>query len=409
MPRADQLSSYKPIAATFVTLALVYGVWYAYSVFLVALLREFGWSRSVLAGAFSLFTLVHGGLGLPLGWLADRVGPRRLIVVGGAVLGAALLLDGAIERPWQLYLTFGLMTALGIATAGWVPAVMLVQRAFPHRIGTALGFTSAGVGFGIFLVVPICQWLIDQVGWRWAFRFAGLVVAAWVIPATLWLVRDTPPRAPDAAPAAAAAPPARGDGARRELTLGAAMRTLPFWLFATLQASVSFANQMLLVHQIAYLVDHGIQSLMAASVVSVIGITSVCGKIGGGWVSDFVDRRVTYTVGTTLTAASIGALGLLAVHPTPGWAYLYGVLIGVGYSIPAAITPAIINDVFRGRHFGAIFGSFQIAGALGGATGPWVAGRVFDVTGSYAPAFIAAAVAAGVATAALWGTRRRTR
>jgi MFS family permease len=166
---------------------------------------------------------------------------------------------------------------------------------------------------------------------------------------------------------------------------------------------------MLLVHQVAYLVDHGIPSLMAASVVSVIGITSVCGKIGGGWVSDFVDRRVTYTIGTTFTAASIGALGLLALHPAPGWAYLYGVLIGVGYSIPAAITPALLSDVFRGRHFGAIFGSFQIASALGGAAGPWVAGRVFDVTGSYAPAFLAAVGAAGAATAALWGTRRRAR
>lgn len=407
MPRADQISSYKPIAATFVTLGLVYGVWYAYSVFLVALLREFGWSRSVLAGAFSLFTLVHGGIGLPLGWLADRVGPRRLIVVGAAGLGAALVLDGAIDRPWQLYLTFGLMTALGVAAAGWVPAVMLVQRAFPHRIGTALGFTSAGVGFGIFLVVPICQWLIDQVGWRWAFRITGLAIAAWVIPATLWLVRDAPARAPGPAPAPTPPPVARAGGARPELTLGAAMHTLPFWLFATLQACVSFANQMLLVHQVAYLVDHGIPSLMAASVVSVIGITSVCGKIGGGWVSDFMDRRVTYTVGTTFTAASIGALGLLALHPTPGWAYLYAVLIGIGYSIPAAITPAVLNDVFRGRHFGAIFGSFQVTGALGGAAGPWVAGRVFDVTGSYAPAFIAAVIAAGVATAALWGTRRR--
>ena len=166
----------------------------------MALLREFGWSRSVLAGAFSIFTLVHGAAGLPLGWLADRVGPRRLVLVGGALLGLALCLDGAATRPWHLYVTFGLLTSAGVALAGWVPAVILVQRWFPHRVGTAIGITSSGIGTGIFLVVPTCQWLIDTVGWRWAWRIAGIVVCAWIVPAALFLVKD-PPRA--SAPATA--------------------------------------------------------------------------------------------------------------------------------------------------------------------------------------------------------------
>src|SRR5512145_1110323 len=87
-----------------VTLALAYGVWYAYSVFLVALLREFGWSRSVLAGAFSIFTLVSGGAGPVLGGLADRFGPRRLILAGGLLLGASLWADSLITEAWHLYL-----------------------------------------------------------------------------------------------------------------------------------------------------------------------------------------------------------------------------------------------------------------------------------------------------------------
>src|SRR5262245_64467713 len=108
--------SYRPLVATFVTLTLVYGLWYAYSVFLVALLREFGWSRSVLAGAFSVFTLVHGGAGLPLGWVADRFGPRRVVLAGAAFLGAALWLDASISAPGQLYLPLGLLTRAVLAT-----------------------------------------------------------------------------------------------------------------------------------------------------------------------------------------------------------------------------------------------------------------------------------------------------
>lgn len=394
----------RSVAATAVTLGLVYGLWYAYSVFLVALLREFGWSRSVLAGAFSLFTLVHGGTSAPLGWLSARVGPRRLVLMGSVLLACGLVLDGAVQRPWQLYLTFGVVTALGVACAGWVPAVMLVQRWYPHRFGTALGLTGAGIGLGIAVVVPACQSMIDLLGWRWAFRILAAVVIAWVVPATLWIVRESPPIAPGHAPSAA--PSAGGD----DRPLADVVRSRGFWLLAAMQILMSFANQMLQVHQVAYLVDVGLPTLAAASVVGVIGIASIVGKAGGGFVSDVIGRRPTYTIGAGCVVLSMGVLALVGAWPRRALAYLYGILIGVGYAAPSALSPAIISDVVRGRHFGPVFGMLQVAGALGAAVGPWTAGRVFDATGSYAPAFLLAVVAAAAATTAVWLTasvRRR--
>jgi len=397
----------RSIAATFVTLGLAYGVWYAYSVFLVALLREFGWSRTLLAGAFSVFTLVHGLVGPLAGSIADRLGPRRLTLAGAVMLAAGLLLDGAVTRPWHLYLAFGVLTALGVACAGWVPAVVLVQRWFPHRIGTALGLTSAGIGAGIFVVAPACQWMVEVAGWRWAFRAVGLGVAAWMIPATLWLVRE---------PAAAAGAPGVPQDGRvpaaaqaGDITPRHALGTRAFWALAVAMLSASFVNQMLLVHQVAYLVDHGIDALMAASVVGVVGLASIAGKAGGGWFSDSFGREETYTLGMALVMLSMAALGLVAVAPGPLPAYVYGALVGVGYSITAPLMPALINDVFRGRHFGAIFGMLHAANAFGGGLGPWVAGRVFDATGSYAPAFAAAAGSALLSTAAIWTARRGRR
>jgi MFS family permease len=386
-------------AVAFANLALVYGVWYAYGVFLVALLHEFGWSRSVLAGAFSIFTLVHGGLGYPLGGLVDRLGPRRVILAGGVVLALGLVLDSAVTRPWHLYLTFGVVTAVGIGCAGWVPTVILVQRWFPERMGTALGFVSAGVGFGIVLVVPACQWLIETVGWRWAFRVAALGATAWILPATLWLVAE--PRGP-MGPAQAPVPAAG-------LALAEAARTRQFWLLALLQASVSFSNQMLQVHQVAFLVDHRIPPLVAASVVSAVGISSMLGKAGGGWLSDLLGRRILYTAGIAAVAGAIGVLGLVSLRPSASMAFGYAVLLGVGYAIPAAITPVLVRDVFPGRHFGAIFGTLQVANALGGASGPWVAGRIFDATGSYGSAFATALAVLGLAAGALWAIRRHER
>jgi MFS family permease len=379
--------------ATFVTLGLTYGVWYSFAVFLVALLREFGWSRSVVAGAFSLFTLVHGLAAYPIGWCCDRFGPRRPVLIGALLLAAGLLCDAVVTRPWHFYLAFGVLTSLGVATAGWVPAVVIVQRWYPQRMGTMLGFTSAGIGVGIFLVGPLSQVLIDLVGWRDAYRALAILIALWIVPASLWLLRD-PPRRP-------AAPPTAG-AAAVEAGLRAAAASRRFWLIALAQGSASFANQMLLAHQVAFLVDHGVTALAAASVVGVVGLASIVGKGGGGWASDIVGREITYTTGMTVVAASIGTLGILALSGAAGGAYVYGALVGVGYAVTAPLMPAVVSDLYRGRHFGAIFGAVQVANAVGGSAGPWAAGRVFDSTGTYAPAFVAALAATAVSTSTMW-------
>jgi MFS family permease len=314
------------------------------------------------------------------------------VLAGGALLAGALVLNGFVSRPWHLYVTFGILTGLGVSMAGWVPAVIIVQRWFPRRVGTALGLTSAGIGMGIFLVVPFCQYLIDLVGWRTAFHVMATVCALWIVPATLLFVSDPPRLAP-----APAGPDGGGD-----VTLRVAMASSRFWMLALCQVSGGFVNQMLLVHQVAFLVDHGIAAITAAAVVGVVGLGSILGKAGGGWASDTFGREATFTLGFALVAASIGTLGIVALSGNPGWAYVYGALIGVGYAVTAPLMPAVLTDIYRGRHFGSIFGSLQVANAFGGSSGPWVAGRIFDSTGSYAIPFSLAVVAATLSTTLLW-------
>jgi MFS family permease len=398
-PAASPAPSHVALAVTVVTLALAYGVWYAYSVFLVALLREFGWSRSVLAGVFSLFTLVSGGAGPVLGALADRFGPRRLILIGGALLGAALWADSLVTRAWHLYATFGVLTAVGVATAGWTPAVVMVQRQWKARLGLALGIAGSGVGLGIFLVVPLCQALIDGVGWRWAFRaLAGLCVL-WILPATYLAIRD----APAAEPAAPGAPEGRAGGG--EHSLERALANPSFRLIGLAVFLGSICSQTLHVHQAAFLVDQGLPAMTAASVISVVGAASIVGKTGGGFISDHLSRELVYALGMIGMIIGVGVLWLVTVTPS-GWLALgYAVLFGVGYSVTAFIVPAMMSDRFRGPHFGSIFGATQVASALGSALGAWLAGRIFDATGSYAIAFILAAAAAAVAALSVWAGR----
>jgi MFS family permease len=372
----------------------------------VALLAEFGWSRSVLAGAFSVFTLVHGGVNPVIGALCARFRPLRVMAAGGVAMGLTLFADSFIATPAQLYLNFSVLTALAVAAAGWVPALVHVQREFQDRVGLAIGIVSSGVGVGMLLVVPLAQLLIDAFGWRTAFQVLGLLSVLWIVPASLWLMRE--PRGEPGSDPDKAEP--RRTGVRpHSMSLREAMRTQPFWL---LMAAFFFGNlcsQTLHVHQVAYLVDYGLAAIVAASVVGVVGLASIAGKTGGGWLSDRVERELVYVAGIAIMAAA--ALVLLAIggaaDAAPArWAvYGYAVLLGVGYSVTASLTPAMVSDRYSGPHFGAIVGAGLMGAAAGSAIGPWFAGRLYDATGSYTLAFIIAAASGAIAGAAGWHAR----
>jgi len=390
------------LGAIALTLGLTYGVWYSYSVFLVALLNEFGWSRSVLAGAFSVFTLVHGVANPLIGLLCDRIGPRRLVIFGGATLGLALYANGFIESPGDLYLGFGLATALAVACCGWVPAVVLVQRQFLDRLGFSLGIVSSGIGLGMLLVVPLTQLLIESLGWRAAWQIYGAISAGWIVPMAWFLLRDEVQQPVVAPPARAAQP---REAVAPEMALGEALRTQPFWLMLGAFFFGNVCSQTLHVHQVAFLVDHGMAAMAAAFVVGVVGVASVFGKSGGGWLADRFEREIIYVICITILVGAVGALALVGAAPSRWGAYGYAVLLGVGYSVTASLTPAMVSDRFRGSRFGVILGLGLMGSALGSAFGPWMAGRLFDATNSYAIPFVIAAASGVLAGVAAWRAR----
>ena len=208
-----------------------------------------------------------------------------------------------------------------------------------------MGIISSGVGVGMLLVVPLTQLLIDAFGWRAAFRALGLVAALWIVPSSLWLrrlmLRHREARSPDPGPGPASRAPERpGAEARPAMTLGEAARTQPFWLLMAMFFFGNVSSQTLHVHQVAFLVDHGLAAIVAASVVGVVGVASIAGKTGGGWLSDRIEREAVYAAGIAIMVAS--AIALLAIGAAPGtparWAaYGYAVLLGVGYSVTATI------------------------------------------------------------------------
>jgi MFS family permease len=380
------------VGATFVTLILLYGVWYAYAVFLVALLKEFGWSRSMVSGVFSTFLLVHGLLAPLAGWLISRIGPRRAILFGAVFMSLGLFLAAETTAWWHLYVAFGGIGAIGTTLAAWLPAVVLVRGWFPHRVGTAIGIASSGIGVGIFAVVPLSQLLIDACGWRWAYRILAVAILAWVLPATLGLIQD-PPVPPASRPEASAPVSA---------TLATVVWTWRFWSVAGVYFTGNFVTQMLLIHQVVYLVDHGVPALTAAALGGLAGLLSIGGKIGWGMLSDRTTRPLAYGLAFACVAASIGGLVLAGWYPTSYLPHLYAVLIGIGYGAMAPLLPAIASDLFAGPGFSVIFGALYTVGAFGLATGTWSAGWIFDLTGSYAGALWMGLFMASVSPLLMW-------
>ncbi|MBX5491293.1 MAG: MFS transporter [Chloroflexi bacterium] len=408
------------VGATFGILAIGYIVWYSFGLFLVALVREFGWARAEAAGAFSVYVLMHAICAPIAGRLVDRFGPRALVHGGGLLAGLGLLGCSQLTALWQLYVCFGVLAAAGVTLMGWVPSVALVGRWFSHRLGLAMGIIGAGIGLGTFIGAPPVQWAIETYGWRTAYLALAVVLAVTPQPLAL-LLRARPEEMGlmrDGAPPPATSLAARAPTSHRpssdprvvdsawvctEWTVRRAIRTRRFLLLFLTFGLTSFATQQTHAHHAAYLVGQGYDPLLAAAVVGVVGLASIPGKIFLGTASDWLGRERLFTLG-----AGAGAVALLLLlsfaggQSPPSLLFLYAALFALGYSVAAALSPAITADLFYGRHYGAIYGVLMLCNGWGGATGSWLGGFIFDRTGGYQLAWLEAAAALVLTIVCVW-------
>ncbi len=405
------------VASVFFALAVTYGVYYSFSVFYVALLEAFGWSRGSTAGVFSLFVLVISVGGAASGALIDRFGPSRVVPTGGILLGLGLIATSRISELWEFYLYFGVFAGLGIALAGWVPAVTLVNRWFSAKRGRAMGIASAGIGLGTVAFVPFSQYLISGFGWREAFLvLAGLALVG-IAPQAALLMMGRPEelglKVDGGTEAATSGGPQKPTPARQlqavdqkwaayPWSVGSAVRTARFWFLWACFIFGVLTNQMLWVHQTAYLVDSGYDRMLAASIVGLAGLVSMPGKVMWGVAADRWGREQAYSLGVVTMVVAIGLLVLAGIAPGLWLALMFAVAFAVGYAVAAPVTPSAAADLFGGRNFGAIFGVLALANGLGGAFGAWLAGHIFDVTASYVGAFAVAAGSSILGAVSMW-------
>jgi MFS family permease len=378
-------------------LGAAFGLMFSFPVFLVPLLEEFGWSRGVAAAAFSLSAIEQGVLSPLVGGLTDRFGPRRVILSGVALLGVSCLLGSRIATLWHLYLVVGVLMAAGVCAVGFVPSGALVAQWFAQRQASMMGIVFSGMGVGVLTIGPLAQWLISTRGWRDAYAVLGIGALVLLVPLVWFGVRDAPPR------------PSRAREATAPETTSVdvrdAFRTRAFWALFFAYFCTPMAVFTVVTHQVAFAVDHGFPALFVAGVFGLTGFMSIVGRIVFGIAADQIGRALSATISYGCTA--VGTLALLSLERWPHSAglYLYALLFGLGFGARGPIITAIAAQVFPGKRFGAIYGYLSLGNGLGGAIGPWFAGALFDVTGSYRAAFLIATLFCGIGSACFWLAR----
>ncbi len=390
----------------------------AFSLLFPEVLNEFQFDRGVAAGIFSFGFFVSALVAPFVGRLMDRRGPILVIEIGVAMIVLGLALASIAREPWQIYVTLGIMVGSGANFLGYSVQSQFIPNWFVRRRGLALGVAFGGVGLGSITLLPWLQVMIARDGWRTACLVFAIITAVLLFPLNLLLrkrpadIGATPDG--DAAPLPGAAPrPSNivdAEWAAVTWTLRRAMRTARFWWIALGYFAILYAWYAVQVHQTKYLIEIGVSPMEAAWALGIVSLAGVPGQIIFGHLSDRIGREWAWTVGCVGFVLCYAALLALQSGATPVLLYTMILAQGfLGYSATAVLGP-IVQEIYEGPHFGAIFGSLMVAAIFGGAAGPFITGLLYDRTGSYAAAFwIALALSAVSAIAIFIAAPRKVR
>ena len=390
------------IAVVWLIFAVANGLFLSFPIFFVALLEEFHWSRALTAGAMSASTLVQAALSPLAGILVDRIGTRPVMLVGIVFLCAAPVLAATVSQAWQLYLYTGVVGAIGVVAVGWIPMGALLSRRFAERRGQVIGTAFSGMGIGVLAMGPLAQSLIARFGWRVASVTLGVAAFAVLFPIAWLGVHDAP---------TAARPAHGGSGIRRttEATLASAVRMREFWALFGAYLATPLAVFSVFAHQVAFAVDQGFSRILVASIFGVVGLASTAGRPLFGIIADRVGGAQAATISFGCTAGGALALLVLEIHPHVAWLVVYALVFGLGFGARGPIITSMAGDLFSGRHFGVIYGALSVGNGLGAALGPWIAGLMHDITGSYRLAFVFSVAASAGGAACFWIASRPRR
>jgi MFS family permease len=382
--RSKYFYGYNIVAAGFAIQGVSIGALFAYGVFFKEFQAEFGWSRATISGASSLAFFIMGAAGILAGRLNDRIGPKILVAFSGISLGMGYLLMSYMQAPWQLFLLYGLLVGVGYSTHD-VITLSTVARWFVKRRGMMSGIVKVGTGCGQLCVPLIATALIAAYGWRTSCFVIGAAALTALVAVSRVMRRD--PRAmgllPDGGNGGSAASVADPD--EGGLTLREAMRTRQFWTLCVVEFAIFTCLLTVIVHVVPHARDLGLAPSIAAGVLATIGGVSMLGRFTMGTINDGIGGRRSLIICFTIL---IGGLAWLQVSGSIWMLFIFAAIYGFAHGGLFTVMSPTVAELFGTGSHGLLFGLVLFSGTLGGAAGPLMAGRIFDLTGSYRLVFI---------------------
>jgi MFS family permease len=360
-----------------------------FSVFITPIGQDLGISHTSVSSAYALATLV-AAFGLPyVGRLVDRYGVRPVMLTVAVLLGFSAMAFGAVAGLATLALGFAALRFLGQGSL-MLSSANLVAQWFNRKRGFALSLMGLGFSLSMATHPPLAQWLIDQIGWRGAWFWLGVMTWLLLVPAVALLVENKPESvglAPDgqAADQQGATPGAADAG----LTVSEALRTPAFWIIALSLATFSMLVTGLFFHQVSIFQSAGLGPQMAAWVFPISAVTMVLAMPVFGRLLDRLPTKPMFAFAMLTMTAAI--LALVPVHDAPTGA-LYGIVFGINNAAVHTHMSYLWPRFFGRRHLGSIQGTAQTIMVVGASLGPLPLGAAFDLYGGYTGALLTLAV-----------------
>jgi MFS family permease len=394
------------VAAGFLTFAVSAGLMHSYPVFFVAFLAEFGWSRARASVAYSVSQLLTCASSPVVGVLVDRVGPRRLVLLGGIVLALGLALSAKVSALWHLIALYGVVMTVGANCLGLVVLTPLVSRRFVQKRGLVLSIVQAANGFGRAGSVPVVQFLISTVGWRRAYLVLAAMMAIVIVPLAQSFRGGGLPTVGRTSTGTGESPTRAGATFSRDWTLREAMATPHFWLLFLVYLLTGLGSFFVSLHQLAFAADMGFDTLHAASILGMGSFLSVAGTIFTGTISDYVGREVSAIIAYGISIVGVIAALFISSSDQTWLLWVHACFFGLTWGARGPMITAKTADLFQGRHLGAILGVISIGTGIGAAVGAWASGLIFDLSGSYRLAFLLSIASYLAGCVAFWFLRR---
>ena len=355
------------------------GAMFSLPVFLLPISQNTGWSVTGVSSAMTIGFLAMALASMAWGTLADRIGPRPVVLIGSVVLAASLALASQATSLIQFQLIFGLVVG-GAAAAILVPMMACVTGWFDTHRSLAVSLVSAGMGMAPMTMSPLAAWLVTLYDWRTSLLIIAALAASLMIPAA-FLVRRPPALEGENADASPGLEP------QSDMTLGQAMRSPQFIILMLTNFFCCATHSGPIFHTVSYAVSCGIPMIAAVSIYSVEGLAGMGGRIAFGILGDRFGAKHVLVTGLLLQA--FGALAYFFVRELSAF-YAVAAVFGFIYAGIMPLYAVLARENFPLRMMGTVIGGTAMAGSLGMATGPLAGGLIYDTFAGYGWLYIGA-------------------